>query len=184
MSRFTTIGMGVAAAAALTVSATPALAAPSAPAGRSVSHGKPARSCPEETYYTVKWKKAVSYWVPRTTFVDGKGGTVTGRIDRSWTKSATLEKGAEASIGAVWATVKGHVSKSATKSNTVTVGHWYTHDISRNKYGHIRYRVIGYRVLFYKMAVRRSCKTVLLDAFYGNIPTEQEGWKYWETSRL
>ena len=179
MTRFRTIGLGLATMAALAVSATPAMAAPASPA----APVKPAKACPPDVYYKVKSKKTVSYWVPGTHFVDGKGGKVTGKVERSYTKSATLEAGAEASIGAVWATVKANVSKSATKSNNVTVGHWYEHQISKNRYGHIRYRVIGYKVLFEKWRTQGNCKDKFLDAFYGNIPTTKEGWKYWETKQ-
>ncbi|NKZ06136.1 hypothetical protein [Actinomadura latina] len=178
MNRFRTIGLGLVAAAALTVSATPAMAAPASPA----APVKPAKACPPDVYYKVKSKKQINYWVGRH-FVDGKGGKITGRVERSVTKSATLEAGAEASVGAVWATVKANVSKSATKSNTVTVGHWYEHKISKNRYGHLRYRVIGYKVLFEKYRTRGNCKDQFLDAFYGNIPTSKEGWKYWETKK-
>lgn len=176
MTRFRTIGIGLATAAALAASATPAVAA--SPAGPV----KPAKGCPSDIYYKVKSKKVVSYWVPGTHFVDGKGGKVTGKVDKSWTESATLEAGADVSIGALWATVKVQVSASATKSNTVTVGHWYEHQISKNRYGHIRYRVIGYRVLFEKRRTRPDCSDQFLDAFHGDIPTTKEGWKYWETA--
>ncbi|WP_141580919.1 hypothetical protein [Actinomadura sp. WMMA1423] len=179
MHRFRTIGLGLVAAAALVGSATPAMAAPASPA----APVRPAKSCPPDIYYKVKSKKVVSYWVPGTHFVDGKGGKVTGKVERSWTKSATLEAGAEASISAVWASVKVQVSASATKSNNVTVGHWYEHKISKRKYGHIRYRVIGYKVLFEKHQTLGNCKDRFLDAFYGNIPTTREGWKYWETKQ-
>ncbi|WP_030175112.1 hypothetical protein [Spirillospora albida] len=179
MSSFRAIGLGLATAASLAVGAAPAVAAPNPPS----NPVKAAKGCPTEIYYKVKSKKVVNYWVPGTHFVDGKGGEITGKVDRSWTKEAKLEVGAEASVKAVWATVKGSVSKSATKSNTVTVGHWYKHKISKNRYGHIRYRVIGYKVLFEKRRVRPNCSEVVLDAFYGNIPTSKEGWKYWETKR-
>ncbi|MBO2454428.1 hypothetical protein J4573_45585 [Actinomadura barringtoniae] len=179
MNKLCTLGITFAAAAALTAGGTTPALASTPHAGGSGA----AKSCPEETYYTVKSKKAVNYWVPGTNFVDGKGGEVTGKVDKSWTKSATLEAGAEASIGALWLTVKGHVSKSATKSNTVTVGHWYSHKIPKGKYGHLRYRVVGYKVLFWKMQETRKCKEKLLDAFYGNIPTEKEGWEYWSSKQ-
>lgn len=179
MSRFRTIGVGLVTAAALAASVTPAAAAAAAPA----APAKPAKSCPPDVYYKVKSKKVVSYWVPGTHFVDGKGGKITGKVDRAYTKSATLEAGAEASISAVWASVKVNVSASATRSNTVTVGHWYEHPVSKNRYGHIRYRVIGYKVLFEKWRTQGNCKDKFLDAFYGNIPTTKEGWKYWETKK-
>ncbi|MFA1537598.1 hypothetical protein [Actinomadura monticuli] len=179
MTRFHAIGLGLVTAAALVTSAAPAVADAASPA----APVKAAKGCPPDVYYKVKSKKQVNYWVPGTHFVDGKGGKVTGKVDRSWAKSATLEAGAEASIGAVWATVKANVSKSATRTNTVTVGHWYEHTISKKRYGHIRYRVIGYRVLLEKYRTRGNCKDQFLDAFFANIPTSKEGWKYWETKK-
>ncbi|MEU9839981.1 hypothetical protein AB0C69_12245 [Actinomadura sp. NPDC048032] len=179
MSKARTIGLGLVTAAALTASATPATAAPASPAGTVTS----SRVCPTDVFYKVGSKKVVSYWVPGTHFVDGKGGKITGKVERSYTKTASLEHGAEVSLSAVWATVKASVSESATKSNNVTVGHAYEHKISKNRYGHIRYRVIGYKVLFEKYRTRRNCTDQLLTAFYGNIPTTKEGWKYWETKR-
>jgi hypothetical protein len=181
MNKLCTLGITFAAAAALAAGGTtPAMAAAPHSTG---STGGAAKSCPEETYYKVKSKKVVRYWVPRTHFVDGKGGDVTGKVDKSWTKSASLEKGAEASVSAVWASAKVQVSKSITKSNTVTVGHWYSHPIPKNRYGHLRYRVVGYKVLFWKMKETRQCKEKLLDAFYGTFPTEKEGWEFWTSKQ-
>jgi hypothetical protein len=177
MNKLCRLGIALAAVTALMAGATPSMA------GASDAGRNSLKSCPEETVYTVKSKQVVSYWVPGTNFVDGKGGTVQGRVEKSWTKSATVEASADVSVGVLWATVKAQVSKSVTKSNTVTVGHWYSHDIPAKKYGHLRYRVIGYKVLFWKVRVSRNCKEKLLDAFYGTFPTDKEGWKYWSTTK-
>ncbi|MFF4270333.1 hypothetical protein [Streptomyces sp. NPDC001536] len=67
---------------------------------------------------------------------------------------------------------------------TVTTGHTYTHEIARNKYGHLQYGSWGYKTTWKKWRSNsgRSCDTVEIGHGTATFPTSETGWKYWETS--
>ncbi|MGC0330937.1 hypothetical protein RKD23_003927 [Streptomyces sp. SAI-170] len=75
----------------------------------------------------------------------------------------------------------GTMSVSVTKSGT---GHTYTHDIGRNKYGHLQYGASGYVTTWkkWRSSGGHSCNTVEIGHGKATFPTSETGWKYWETS--
>jgi hypothetical protein len=171
-------GLVSAAAAGVILQGTPSWAA-----GGSDSAASTKRGCDTEVFYKITSKSVRSLWIAGTNFVDGPGGTISGSVHKSHTKSASVSASVSVSARYLIAEAKAEVSGSITKSNTVTVGHSYQHKISKKKYGHIRYRVVGYKVWFEKKKITATCGSTLLGTGTAILPTTKEGWKYWETKR-
>ncbi|MFJ8946343.1 hypothetical protein ACIRG4_24455 [Streptomyces sp. NPDC102395] len=82
------------------------------------------------------------------------------------------------------AKAKTTISAKIGGSAAVAVGHNCSHDISRNKYGHLQYGLWGYKVAWkrYRSAGGGSCGGVEIAHGSATLPTSETGWKYWETS--
>ncbi|MCX4740815.1 hypothetical protein [Streptomyces antibioticus] len=139
-----------------------------------------------ETWYTITSKE--STFVPSrwngTTYKDGPGGTMAVSVTKAGTITLEISGSAEWSAGAILAKAKTTVSVKVAGSVTVTTGHTYTHDIARNKYGHLQYGSWGYKTTWkkWRSGSGRSCDTVEVGHGTAIFPTAQIGWKYWETS--
>lgn len=68
-------------------------------------------------------------------------------------------------------------------SVSVTTGHTYTHEIKRNKYGHLQYCSWGYKVNWKRYrSVGNGCGAPHeIGHGTATLPTKETGWKYWET---
>ncbi|GAA2095756.1 hypothetical protein GCM10009841_07110 [Microlunatus panaciterrae] len=138
-------------------------------------------ACPDDIRYSLR---AVSTYVPfkgLPIYKDGKGGTMS--LTRDFTKSASYQvtAGAETEAGAILAKAKVSISASLTKTNSSTVTHNYSHKISSNKYGHAQYVSWGKKVYWKKYRDTPTCTTQLIAKGAIKFPTNQEGWRYWET---
>ncbi|MEU6595085.1 hypothetical protein ABZ923_38810 [Streptomyces sp. NPDC046881] len=138
------------------------------------------------TWYSITSKKAyhVPSWWNGTKYKDGPGGTMKVSVTRGGTISLEISGSGEWSAGAILAKAKTTISVKVAGSVTITTGHEYSHEIPRNKYGHLQYGSWGYKITWKKYrSSGRSCDT-RVELAHGNatLPTTETGWKYWETS--
>jgi hypothetical protein len=107
---------------------------------------------------------------------------MTVTVQQASTVSASATVTAGASVSGIIAEAKIEVSASIGMSNTITVGHSYTHSIASGKYGNMQYGAWGYRLSWKFWNDRPQCDTVLLASGTNALaPTGGEGWRYWET---
>ncbi|MFF0205987.1 hypothetical protein [Streptomyces sp. NPDC005017] len=137
------------------------------------------------TWIKITSKKSyhVPSWWNGTKYKDGPGGTMTVEVTKSGTISGEITLGAEAEFKAVVAKAKVSVSGKIAASVGVTVGHRYTHDVHRNKYGHLQYGAWGYKVAWEKYrSSGNGCDDVKIGSGKATLPTTETGWRFWETS--
>ncbi|MFF3990207.1 hypothetical protein ACFY0B_37245 [Streptomyces sp. NPDC001797] len=139
-----------------------------------------------ETWYTFTSKRNyhVPSWWNGTKYKDGPGGTMSVSVTRSGTISLEVSGSGEWSAGAILAKAKTTISVKVAGSVSVATGHSYSHDISRNKYGHLQYGSWGYKTTWkkWRSSGGSSCNTVEIGHGTATFPTSETGWKYWETS--
>ncbi|MGY1583891.1 hypothetical protein [Streptomyces sp. MN13] len=75
---------------------------------------------------------------------------MTVEVTKSGTISGEMTVGAEAELGAVIAKAKVSVRAKIAASVEITNGHRYSHDVRREKYGHLQYGSWGYKVSWEK----------------------------------
>ncbi|MFF9409063.1 hypothetical protein ACF1B0_26595 [Streptomyces anandii] len=147
---------------------------------------KPTMCDRAETWYTITSKKAyhVPSWWNGTKYKDGPGGTISVSVTKGGTISAEVSGTVGADVDAIILTAKTSVSWKIGGSVTITTGHNYSHNISRNKYGHLQYGSWGYQLTWKKWRSNSgsSCNTVEIGHGSATVPTSETGWKYWETS--
>ena len=138
--------------------------------------------CPTDTYYSVRGSATYVPFKGIPTFKDGRGGTLS--VTKDYTKSASYQvtAGAESEVGAVLAKAKISISASLTRTNSSTITHNYSHNISPDKYGHAQYVAWGKKVTWVKYRDTPSCTTQVLGRGVIKFPTNSEGWRYWETN--
>jgi hypothetical protein len=139
-----------------------------------------------QTWYEFSSKKAsfVPSWWNGTSYKDGPGGTMSVSVTKSGTISAEVSGSGEWSAGAILAKAKTTISVKIAGSVSITTGHNYSHDISRNKYGHLQYGSWGYYATWKRYRrVGDGCHAPA-EIAHGTttLPTKETGWKYWETS--
>ncbi|SDT37952.1 hypothetical protein SAMN04488543_4048 [Friedmanniella luteola] len=138
--------------------------------------------CPYDIRYSVKGTSTYVPFKGIPTFKDGRGGTLS--VSKDFTKSASYQvtAGAETEVGAVLARAKVSVSASLTRTNSSTVTHNYSHRISKGKYGHAQYVAWGKKVTWVKYIDTEQCTVKVAGRGTIKFPTNQEGWRYWETA--
>ncbi|MGA5041646.1 hypothetical protein ACPCA8_32000 [Streptomyces capoamus] len=138
------------------------------------------------TWYTITSKKSyhVPSWWNGTKYKDGPGGTMKVSVTKGGTITLEVGGSGEFSAGAILAKAKTTISVKVAGSVTITTGHEYSHDVNKNKYGHLQYGSWGYKVNWkrYRSAGGRSCGGVEIAHGSATVPTTETGWKYWETS--
>ncbi|SEN35590.1 hypothetical protein SAMN05660976_07368 [Nonomuraea pusilla] len=126
-----------------------------------------------------------NFFLPRTRFTDGPGGSMTATVTREHEVLAYLETEKERQINVTVHDVVRHLRKLGLphleERHKVFVGHEYKRDISKGKYGNMWYRVFGYRVGWSAWSVLGTCRQVQVASGIANIPSRIEGWRYWET---
>ncbi|MFD0001388.1 hypothetical protein ACFVJ4_03050 [Streptomyces sp. NPDC127178] len=138
-----------------------------------------------QTWYEFSSKRA--YHVPSgwngTKYKDGPGGTMSVSVTKSGSISLEISGSGEWSAGAILAKAKTTISAKVVGTVTVTTGHTYTREISRNKYGHLQYGSWGYKVNWKRYrSVGNGCGTPQeIGRGTTTLPTKETGWKYWET---
>ncbi|MFJ3284344.1 hypothetical protein ACIPMW_03530 [Streptomyces sp. NPDC086669] len=138
-----------------------------------------------QTWYEFSSKRAyhVPSWWNGTKYKDGPGGTMSVSVTKSGSISLEVSGSGEWSAGAILAKAKTTVSAKVVGTVTITTGHTYTREISRNKYGHMQYGSWGYKVNWKRYrSVGNGCGAPQeIGRGTTTLPTKETGWKYWET---
>lgn len=140
--------------------------------------------CASDRGWYVDITSSSSYHLPAagTYFKDGPGGTMTVSVQSSTTVSASMTATSEVSISDIVSSVKAQVSASAEKSQTITVGHTYSHSIPSGSYGNLQYGSWGYYVHWQHVFDNGNCTYSYGASGTAKVPTTAVGWKYWTTS--
>ncbi|MEV2227680.1 hypothetical protein AB0H69_03710 [Streptomyces phaeochromogenes] len=144
----------------------------------------PRRCDGPSTWYRITSKKAyhIPSWWNGTKYKDGPGGTMSVVVTKGGTITGEFTGTAEFEAGRIIAKAKASVSLKIGASVTITTGHTYTREISKNKYGHLQYGAWGYKVGWKKYrASGNGCDGVEISRGTATLPTKETGWKYWET---
>ncbi|WP_176993080.1 hypothetical protein [Nonomuraea jiangxiensis] len=153
--------------------------------------------CDERLFYKVNHLSPMNFFLPRTRYIDGPGGSMTVTVTREHEVTAFLETESERqdsisrplivtptiTAGELVRNLRRLGLPHLEERHMVFSGHEYTRDITENKYGNMWYRVFGYRVGWSAWSVLGTCRHVLIDKGLANIPSRVEGWRYWETDR-
>ncbi|NBE94659.1 hypothetical protein FE391_12610 [Nonomuraea sp. KC401] len=144
-------------------------------------HGR----CSPHTFFRVKRLSPRNFFVPRTRFIDGPGGSMTVSVTREHEVLAFLETERERTVDFTAGDVVRSLRKMGLphleERHMVFTGHEYTREISKGKYGNMWYRVFGYRVGWSAWRVLGTCRHVEVGTGIANVPSRVEGWRYWET---
>ncbi|MFI6788118.1 hypothetical protein ACIBG4_12395 [Nonomuraea sp. NPDC050383] len=147
--------------------------------------------CNRGTFFKIHSLEPRHFYVPRTRFVDGPGGSMTVSVHREHEVLAFVEADfiklrqfnrtitPDTVIRALTRISRPHLEKR----HMVFTGHDYTQTVSKGKYGNMWYRVFGYRVHFGVRARLDSCKVLNVTNGIADIPSRVEGWRYWETDK-
>lgn len=143
--------------------------------------------CNPRTFFKVHGLSPRNFYIPHTRFVDGPGGTMTVSVTREYEVLAFLETESEKQIDLTTGDVVRHLRRLGIphleERHMVFAGHEYSREISKGKYGNMRYRVFGYRVGWSAWSVLGTCRHRFIDRGIANVPARVEGWRYWETKR-
>jgi hypothetical protein len=176
---------------AITVSPSPrasasASASTSAPVTASVRSDRGALGpCRPGPFFKVEFADPKNFYVPRTHYVDGPGGDI-----RVWVKQwhtvkfdvhLEREVQTEFHIQDFIARMRKEINPEIDEEHTVESGHEYHVTISKKMYGHVRYRVFGYKVGFQQWRVLDNCGMLKVVSGIASVPTRKEGWQYWES---
>lgn len=107
---------------------------------------------------------------------------MTVSVQTATTIAASGTVTAGASISGIVAQAKVEVSGKISKSQTVTVGHTYSHAIPASLYGNMQYGSDGYNVGWSYYFDGANCTTVRVSSGTAKLPTSTLGWKYWSTT--
>lgn len=144
--------------------------------------------CNPRNFYKVHRLSPRNFFIPRTRFIDGPGGSMTVSVTREHEVLAFLETEKERQRTWTWTDTHElvrHLRKMGLphleERHKVFAGHEYTQKISKGMYGNMWYRVLGYRVGWSAWRVLGTCRHVEVDRGIANVPGRVEGWRYWET---
>lgn len=153
--------------------------------------------CSPHLFFKVHSLSPRNFFLPRTNFVDGPGGTVTASVTREHEVRAFLETENERRKAVSTTEPLTPVEPITTREvvhemrrmglphleerHMVFTGHEYSREITKGMYGHLWYRVFGYRIGWSAWRVMGTCRDVRVSSGYANIPARVEGWRYWET---
>ncbi|MEV5552215.1 hypothetical protein AB0L44_01060 [Nonomuraea wenchangensis] len=129
-----------------------------------------------------------NFFVPRTRFTDGPGGSMTVSVTREHEVLAFLETEKEwtrttnpIEPGEVIRALRKNGIPHLEERHMVFTGHEYTREISDGMYGNMWYRVFGYRIGWSAWSVLSTCRQVEIATGIANVPARFEGWRYWES---
>lgn len=143
------------------------------------------RKCKPRSFFRFHSFRPRNFFVPRTRFIDGPGGTMTVSVTRQHRVYAEMEIERER-IGEIdrdelIRQLRNLVNPLLAEEYIVETGHEYAREITDGKYGNMWYRVFGYRVGFSAWRELYSCRVRKVAAGVANVPARVEGWRYWET---
>jgi hypothetical protein len=119
---------------------------------------------------------------PGNKFKDGPGGQMTVRVE----KSSTVERSVSATLGVSGGpplvAIKAEVTAGARSQKTATLGHEYSHKVSRGKFGHLSYGSWAKHFRYRKIGRAPFCPNQVVARGAATYPTRFVGWRYWETT--
>ncbi|MDP9864446.1 MULTISPECIES: hypothetical protein [Streptosporangium] len=163
------------------------------------------RRCSPGNFFRFHSFKPRNFFVPRTRFIDGPGGTMTASVRRQhrvyFEVEIEREKNSEIdrlhrdstarAVGTTTFTdedtrallrrLRNNVNPLLAEELIVETGHDYTQEVSDGMYGNLWYRVFGYRVGFSSWHQLEDCTSHLVATGIASVPARVEGWRYWET---
>ncbi|GLK15272.1 hypothetical protein [Streptosporangium carneum] len=172
----------------VTVTAT-ATATPSPTATLPTLAEEARRKCSPRNFFRFHHFTPRNFFIPRTRFIDGPGGTITASVRRQHRVYFELEiereKGSEIDTpinrDTLIRRLRNNINPLLAEEHIVEAGHEYTQEVSEGKYGNLWYRVFGYRVGFSAWRQLGDCSTFRVGSGIANVPARVEGWRYWET---
>lgn len=143
------------------------------------------KKCKPRSFFRFHSFRPRNFFVPRTRFIDGPGGTMTVSVTRQHRVYAEMEIERER-IGEIdrdelIRQLRNMVNPLLAEEYIVETGHEYVQEITDGKYGNMWYRVFGYRVGFSAWRQVYSCRVRKIAAGVASVPARVEGWRYWET---
>jgi hypothetical protein len=143
------------------------------------------RNCRPHTFWRIHQMSPRNFFVPRTRYIDGPGGSMTVAVTREHEVVAFLETENEAEKVIEKEDVIHNLRRLGLphleERHMVYSGHEYTREVSDGMYGNMWYRVFGYRVGWSSWSVLGTCERVKVATGIANVPSRVEGWRYWET---
>ncbi|GAA4196590.1 hypothetical protein GCM10022252_44160 [Streptosporangium oxazolinicum] len=143
------------------------------------------KKCKPRSFFRFHSFRPRNFFVPRTRFIDGPGGTMTVSVTRQHRVYAEMEiereRIGEIDRGELIRQLRNMVNPLLAEEYIVETGHQYEQEITDGKYGNMWYRVFGYRVGFSAWREVSSCRARKIAAGVASVPARVEGWRYWET---
>ncbi|GAA1013660.1 hypothetical protein Aple_088110 [Acrocarpospora pleiomorpha] len=161
-----------------------ALVTTSAPATASADNDR-YEQCGPHRFYKFGQRTPRNFFIPRTRFVDGPGGSMKVSVLREYEVLAYIEFENERQTSITAKDVIRHLRDlerpRVEVRHRIFTGHEYTRKISKGMYGNTWYRVFGYRIGWSAWSVLGTCRHVKIASGIANVPARMEGWHYWET---
>ncbi len=147
------------------------------------------RKCRPRSLFRFHHFKPINFFVPRTRFIDGPGGTMTANVRRQFRVyfEVEIEREKQSEINRtvlqeeLLRRLRNNVNPLLAEEHIVEAGHLYTQAISPGMYGNLWYRVFGYRVGWSTWKELEDCSVNKVATGIANVPARVEGWRYWET---
>ncbi|WP_440071319.1 hypothetical protein [Streptosporangium sp. OZ121] len=143
------------------------------------------KKCKPRSFFRFHSFRPRNFFVPRTRFIDGPGGTMTVSVTRQHRVYAEMEIERERydliTTGDLIRQLRNMVNPLLAEEYIVETGHEYEQEITDGKYGNMWYRVFGYRVGFSAWRQLYTCRVRKVTTGVANVPARVEGWRYWET---
>ncbi|MEV8637192.1 hypothetical protein AB0395_36675 [Streptosporangium sp. NPDC051023] len=147
------------------------------------------RRCSPRNFFRFGHFVPRNFFIPRTRFIDGPGGTMTATVRRQrrvyFELEIEREKGSEINTpinkDALIRRLRNNINPLLAEEHVVEAGHDYVQAITPGKYGNLWYRVFGYRVGFSAWRQLTDCTIHRVASGIANVPGRVEGWRYWET---
>ncbi|NUP03032.1 MAG: hypothetical protein HOV96_34850 [Nonomuraea sp.] len=141
--------------------------------------------CGQRTFYKIHSLSPRNFFIPRTRYIDGPGGTITVTVTREYEVRAFRETENEEQVVITTGDLVRNLRKMGVphleERHMVFTGHEYSRTISKGMYGNMWYRVFGYRIGWSAWSVIGTCRHVRVASGIANVPSRVEGWRYWET---
>lgn len=143
------------------------------------------RNCRPRTFFRIHKMSPRNFFVPRTRYLDGPGGSMTASVTREYEVLAFVETENEAAKTIEKDEVIFNLRRLGLphleERHMVFTGHEYTQEITKGMYGNMWYRVFGYRIGWSAWSVLGTCDRRKISAGIASVPSRVEGWRYWET---
>ncbi|MEV7008291.1 hypothetical protein [Streptosporangium sp. NPDC051022] len=151
------------------------------------------RKCRPRALFRFHDFRARNFFIPRTRFIDGPGGTMTVSVRRQHRVYLELEieREKQSEVGHTFThdelqrsllrRLRNNVNPLLAEEHIVEAGHDYAQVVSPGMYGNLWYRVFGYRVGWAAWQQLQDCSVNRVATGIANVPARVEGWRYWET---